>query len=56
MIHPKVLELGGINPDEYQGFAFGLGLGRLAMMAFEIKDIRTLNSGKLKLLKQTKVK
>ena len=56
MIHPKVLEMGGINPDEYQGFAFGLGLGRLAMMAFDIKDIRTLNSGKLKLLKQTKVK
>ena len=56
MIHPKVLEMGGINPEEYQGFAFGLGLGRLAMMAFDIKDIRVLNSGKLKMLKQTKIK
>ena len=51
MIHPRVLEMGGINPEEYQGFAFGLGLSRMAMMTFEITDIRVLNSGKLKQLK-----
>ncbi|HHT97205.1 MAG TPA: phenylalanine--tRNA ligase subunit alpha [Clostridiales bacterium] len=52
MIHPNVLELGGINPDKYTGFAFGLGLTRLAMMKYEIKDIRLFNSGNLKQLKQ----
>ena len=56
MIHPKVLEMGGINPDEYQGFAFGLGFTRLAMMTYGIDDIRSLNSGKLKDLTQAKIK
>ncbi|MBQ4558167.1 MAG: phenylalanine--tRNA ligase subunit alpha [Clostridia bacterium] len=56
MIHPRVLEMGGIDPEEYQGFAFGLGLSRLAMMNFEINDIRVLNGGKLKQLKQIKTK
>ncbi len=52
MIHPEVLKAGGIDPDEYTGFAFGLGLTRLAMMKFGIKDIRDLNSGSLKTLSQ----
>ena len=52
MIHPKVLEAGGIDTEKYTGFAFGLGLTRLAMMKFGIKDIRTLNSGNLKALSQ----
>lgn len=52
MIHPNVLRLGGINPDKYTGFAFGLGLTRLAMMKYNIKDIRLFNSGNLKQLKQ----
>lgn len=56
MIHPRVLEMGGINPKEYQGFAFGLGLSRLTMMSYEISDIRILNGGNLKQLKQTKIK
>ena len=56
MIHKTVLEMGGIDSEKYQGFAFGLGLSRLAMMTYEIGDIRTLNGGKLKELKQTKVK
>ncbi|MBQ8640511.1 MAG: phenylalanine--tRNA ligase subunit alpha [Lachnospiraceae bacterium] len=47
MIHPEVLRAGGIDPDEYTGFAFGLGLTRLAMMKYGIKDIRDLNSGSL---------
>lgn len=45
MIHPEVLKAGGIDPDEYTGFAFGLGLTRLVMMKYGIKDIRDLNSG-----------
>ena len=51
MIHPKVLEMGGVDPKTNQGFAFGLGLTRLAMMRFGVKDIRILNSGNLKFLK-----
>jgi phenylalanyl-tRNA synthetase alpha chain len=52
MIHPNVLTLGGIDPEKYTGFAFGLGLTRLAMMKYNIKDIRLFNSGNLKQLKQ----
>jgi phenylalanyl-tRNA synthetase alpha chain len=52
MIHPEVLKAGGIDPDEYTGFAFGLGLTRLAMMKYGVKDIRDLNSGSLKVLDQ----
>lgn len=52
MIHPEVLKAGGIDPEEYTGFAFGLGLTRLAMMKFGIKDIRDLNSGNLKSMDQ----
>ena len=52
MIHPEVLREGGIDPEEYTGFAFGLGLTRLAMMKYGIKDIRDLNSGSLKVMTQ----
>ena len=52
MIHPEVLKAGGIDPEEYTGFAFGLGLTRLAMMKYGVKDIRDLNSGSLKALSQ----
>ncbi len=52
MIHPEVLKDGGIDPEEYTGFAFGLGLTRLAMMKYGIKDIRDLNSGNLKSMDQ----
>ena len=52
MIHPEVLKAGGIDPEEYTGFAFGLGLTRLAMMMYGVKDIRDLNSGSLKVLSQ----
>ena len=52
MIHPEVLKAGGIDPEEYTGFAFGLGLTRLAMMKYKVKDIRDLNSGNLKTLDQ----
>lgn len=52
MIHPNVLREGGIDPDEYTGFAFGLGLTRLTMMKYGIKDIRDLNAGSLTDLSQ----
>ena len=52
MIHPNVLREGGIDPDEYTGFAFGLGLTRLAMMKYGVKDIRDFNSGDLSALSQ----
>jgi phenylalanyl-tRNA synthetase alpha chain len=50
MVHPNVLQAGGIDPDEYTGFAFGLGLTRLAMMKYGIRDIRVLNAGDLRAL------
>lgn len=56
MIHPNVLRMGGIDPDEYQGFAFGLGFSRLAMMNFDITEIRLLNSGNIQALSQAKIK
>lgn len=54
MIHPNVLEMAGIDPEAYTGFAFGLGLTRLAMMKYGVKDIRDFNSGSLKVLSQFK--
>jgi phenylalanyl-tRNA synthetase alpha chain len=52
MVHPKVLEYGGIDPNKYSGFAFGLGLTRLVMMKYGIGDIRLFNSGDLRFLEQ----
>ena len=52
MIHPNVLSEGGIDPEKYTGFAFGLGLTRLAMMKYGVKDIRDLNGGSLNSLAQ----
>jgi len=45
LVHPRVLEYGRIDTEEFSGFAFGLGLTRLAMMKFGIPDIRLFNSG-----------
>ena len=52
MVHPHVLRAGGLDPDEWTGFAFGLGIDRLAMMRFAIEDIRWFNSGDLRFLEQ----
>ena len=52
LIHPNVLNHGGINPEKYSGFAFGFGLTRLAMLKYGINDIRHFYSGKLKFLEQ----
>lgn len=52
LVHPKVLEAGGIDPKKWSGFAFGLGLNRLVMMRYGIDDIRCFNSGDLRFLNQ----
>ena len=52
MIHPNVLEESGIDSNIYSGFAFGLGITRLAMMKYKIDDIRVLNSGDLRSLEK----
>lgn len=52
LVHPNVLRLSGIDPEEWNGFAFGLGLTRLAMMRYGIDDIRHLLGGDLRFLRQ----
>lgn len=56
MVHPNVLRAGGIDPKKYTGFAFGIGLTRLAMMKYKISDIRGLNSGDIRYLKNFDIK
>lgn len=56
MIHPNVLEESGIDSTKYSGFAFGIGLTRLAMMKYKINDIRVLNSGDLRYLENFNVR
>ena len=56
MVHPNVLRAGGIDPDKYRGFAFGIGLTRLAMMKYKISDIRPLNSGDIRYLSNFVIK
>ncbi len=52
LVNPHVLRMGGLDPEEWNGFAFGLGLTRLAMMRYGIDDIRWLQSGDLRFLGQ----
>ena len=52
LVNPKVLSMSGIDPSEWNGFAFGLGLTRLVMMRYAIDDIRWLQSGDLRFLRQ----
>lgn len=52
MIHPAVLREGGVDPEKYTGFAFGLGLSRLAMLKFGIPDVRLFNQGDLRFYEQ----
>lgn len=53
MVHPNVLRFGGIDPQKYTGFAFGLGLTRLAMMKYGVRDIRVMNQGDLRSITPT---
>lgn len=52
MIHPKVLEMAGIDPDVYSGWAFGMGLERLAMRRFKISDLRLIFENDVRFLEQ----
>lgn len=52
LVHPNVLRMSGVDPEEWNGFAFGLGLTRLAMMRYQIDDIRQLQGGDLRFLSQ----
>ncbi len=52
MIHPNVLKYGGLDPKVYSGFAFGFGLTRLVMLKYGIDDVRLLQSGDLRFVKQ----
>src|SRR5579864_2756647 len=52
LVNPNVLRMSGIDPEQWNGFAFGLGLTRLAMMRYGIDDIRLLQSGDLRFLQQ----
>ena len=52
MVHPKVLKMSGIDPEEYSGFAFGVGLERIALLKYEIDDMRLLYENDARFLKQ----
>lgn len=52
MVHPNVLKNSGVNPKEWQGFAFGFGVDRIAMIKYGIDDIRLFYSSDLRFLKQ----
>ena len=52
MVHPHVLEMCGIDPEEYSGFAFGVGLERIALLKYEIDDMRLLYENDIRFLKQ----
>jgi phenylalanyl-tRNA synthetase alpha chain len=52
LVHPNVLRMSKIDPEEWNGFAFGLGLTRLVMMRYAIDDIRQLQGGDLRFLRQ----
>ena len=52
MVHPHVLEMSGIDPEVYTGFAFGVGLERIALLKYEIDDMRLLYENDIRFLKQ----
>ncbi|HEV7607736.1 MAG TPA: phenylalanine--tRNA ligase subunit alpha [Steroidobacteraceae bacterium] len=52
MVHPKVLEAGGIDPEKYTGYAFGMGIDRLAMLRYGVNDLRLFFENDLRFLAQ----
>ena len=52
MVHPKVLSMGGIDPETYVGFAFGMGVDRLTMLRYGVDDLRSFYEGDLRFLRQ----
>jgi phenylalanyl-tRNA synthetase alpha chain len=54
MVHPKVLEMSGIDPEKYTGFAFGMGVERFAMLRYKVDDLRMFFENDLRFLTQFK--
>ncbi len=52
MVHPNVLTNAGIDPEEFTGYAFGMGVERLAMLRYGVKDLRTFFENDLRFLRQ----
>jgi phenylalanyl-tRNA synthetase alpha chain len=52
MVNPRVFEMSGYDPDAYSGFAFGMGVERLAMLKYAIDDIRLFYENDLRFLRQ----
>jgi phenylalanyl-tRNA synthetase alpha chain len=52
LVHPNVLNMSGIDTDVYSGFAFGFGVDRLAMLLFEVDDLRLFFDNDLRFLRQ----
>ncbi|MNN51542.1 Phenylalanine--tRNA ligase alpha subunit [compost metagenome] len=52
MVHPRVLEMSGYDPEEYSGFAFGMGVERIAMLKYGVDDIRHFYSNDMRFLGQ----
>jgi phenylalanyl-tRNA synthetase alpha chain len=52
MVHPSVLQNGGYDPEKYSGFAFGMGVERIAMLRYKIEDIRYFWANDLRFLEQ----
>ena len=52
MVHPQVLKNAGVDPEKYQGFAFGMGLDRLALLRWGIDDVRHMHSADLRFINQ----
>ena len=54
MVHPRVLEMSGFDPKKYSGFAFGMGVERLAMLKYDIDDLRHFYTNDVRFLAQFK--
>ena len=52
MVHPEVLRHGGIDPEKYSGWAFGLGIDRYAMLKYDINDIQLFFQSDVRFLEQ----
>ena len=52
MVHPNVMENCGIDNDKYSGFAFGMGIERITMLKYQIKDLRLFSENDVRFLKQ----
>ena len=52
MVHPRVLEMGGYDPERFSGFAFGMGVERIAMLLYGIDDLRLFFENDLRFVRQ----